>query len=428
MSAAPEPTLSDRLNAWAQSELDADDEAEASRQQQNGHDRDSAAAAYYALAAPPSSYPASTVSGQPPDETAETPAEKTERRRLIRWPDLEGKTPPEREWVIPHWLPSGHVTLLTGRAGIGKTMLTQHIGTAVAHGVHYIEALTPRRVLMWAGEDDVNELWRRQIGISSYMEHSLSELADKFLLHSCSGSDITLASPVFGALTPTPMLTELREQVNDYKVELVILDNIARLFGGSENDRHAVTTFIAWVQGACAPAAVLLLGHPAKAVGSEFSGSTAWEGAVRARLYLSDRPPDAPAGDDERIDDSVRYLSRRKANYSELELRRLKIQAGVWMPETPEPKQTGRRSGEFVKDVVRKAVSRLASRQIYGTASTRSAEYLPKLAKQFSLLDTVSEKAFAAAMREMIMAGELKSTEVGKYPNRTPKLGLISAL
>jgi hypothetical protein len=369
--------------------------------------------------------------GEPADESenpapaSEKPQEKASRRRLICWPDLQGKLPPDREWVIPYWLPAGHVTLLAGRAGVGKTMFTQHIGAAVARGAQYLEPLIQRRVLMWAGEDDTNELWRRQIGISSYLEHSLADLENQFFLQSYSGVDITLASPIFGNLEPTAMLGELREQVADYKAELVILDNIARLFGGSENDRHAVTTFIAWVQGACAPAAVLLLGHPAKAIGSEFSGSTAWEGAVRARLYLSDRPPDAPAGDEETADPHVRYISRRKANYSELEIRRLKIEAGVWIPDMPAATlRPTRQSGDFVKDTVRRAITQLASRELYGNAAARSGEYLPRLAKQFSLLDTVSEKAFTAAMREMIMAAELKSEEVGKYANRTPKMGL----
>ena len=191
------------------------------------------------------------------------------KRCPISWDSLEGRAPPEREWIIPHWIPHRHTTLLAGRGGIGKTLIAQHIATALAVGHEYIEPLEPRRVLMWAGEDDEAELWRRQVQISSWMGQPLSVLTERFYLHSYAGSDITLMAPVFGALTPTPMLSELREQVADYRAEVVILDNIARLFGGSENDRHAVTTFCAVVQGTCAPAAVLLLGHPAKAAGSE---------------------------------------------------------------------------------------------------------------------------------------------------------------
>ena len=348
------------------------------------------------------------------------------KRTPIDWSALEGKQPPAREWVLPYWIPAAHMTLLAGRGGIGKTLIAQHIATAVALGHEYVETLSARRVLMWAAEDDADELWRRQLAISSYMQSSVSALADRFFLHSYAGSDVTLMAPVFGKLETTPALGELADQVADYRAELVILDNIARLFGGNENDRHAVTTFCALVHGACSPAAVLLLGHPAKSVGSEFSGSTAWEGAVRARLYLSDRLPDAKDDDDAPVDDRVRYLSRRKANYSPLDVRRLTLTQGVLIPDAVEiAKAAGNVSGEFAKDIVRRAVQTLAAKDIHGTTSTNSPNYLPKLARQYSLLDRLTDKQFGRVMRTMILDGNIASAEVGKYANRSPKPGLV---
>lgn len=347
------------------------------------------------------------------------------RQPPIAWDSLEGREPPAREWIIPHWIPAGHLTLLAGRGGIGKTLVAQHIASALALGHEYIEPLESRRVLMWAGEDDEAELWRRQVQISHWMGKPLSALTERFYLHSYAGADITLMAPVMGALTPTQMLTELREQVADYRAEVVILDNVARLYGGSENDRHAVTTFCALVQGACAPAAVILLGHPAKAAGSEYSGSTAWEGAVRARLYLSDGPPDQEPASDAPIDDRFRYLSRRKANYSALDIRRLSLIDGVLIPDTVEAGKQSQPRGEFAKDVVRRAIHTLAARGIHGTASTASSNYLPRLARQYRLLDTATEKTFAAAMREMILAGEIVSREVGRTSDRHPRSGLV---
>jgi hypothetical protein len=279
---------------------------------------------------------------------------------------------------------------------------------------------------MWAGEDDEAELWRRQIAISNYLGEPLSALTERFALHSYAGDDITLMAPAFGQLQTTPMLAELIEQVADYKAQFVILDNIARLFGGSENDRHAVTTFCALVHGACAPATVLLLGHPAKAQGSEFSGSTAWEGAVRARLYLSDRPPDSKDEDDAAVDERIRFLSRRKANYSALDIRKFTLDNGVLIPDTAEPaRAAGGISGEFARDTVRRAIRKLAERQLFGVLSTSSPSYLPKMAIQYGLLDRLTVKQFGKITRELFMSGELISAEVGKYANRTTKLGLV---
>jgi hypothetical protein len=172
------------------------------------------------------------------------------------------------------------------------------------------------------------------------------------------------------------------------------------------------------------------LGHPAKAQGSEYSGSTAWEGAVRARLYLSDRPPDQDPEDEDAplIDDQVRYLSRRKANYSALDIRRIALlDGGIFAPATTEAAkavQPKGPAGELLKDVVRRAVQLLGARGLFGSTSSRAGNYLPKLAKQYRLLDTTTEAAFAGAMREMFMAGNLIEKEVGKYPNRAPRMGL----
>ena len=359
-------------------------------------------------------------------EPPKDPAPTLPPRAPLEWMDLKGREPPARQWIVPHWIPASHLTLLAGRGGVGKTLLAQHLGAAIATGRDYLEPIAKRRVLMWACEDDHDELWRRQLLINRLLQLEPESLDGQFILHSYVGRDVTLMAPAFGALEVQPMLDELTAQVKDYGADVVMLDNIARLYGGNENDRHCVTTFCALVQGACAPAAVLLLGHPAKQVGSEFSGSTAWEGAVRARLYFSDRLPDAPIDDDAPVDDTVRYLSRRKANYSALDVRKMSLIEGALMPETLEPaaRQYGV-SGDYVKEIVRGAITVLAGRGLYGALSTASPNYLPKLAKQYSLLDRANEKQFGAAMRAMVIDGQIASEPVGRYNNRSPKLGLV---
>lgn len=359
------------------------------------------------------------------DASPQEPEKKPPPGLRLVWSSLKGKEPPQREWIIPHWIPAAHVTLLSGRGGVGKSLLAQHIGAALAVGADFLEPLTPKRVLMWAAEDDMPELWRRQIGINSHFDTDFEKL-EAFCLRSCVGCDVTLASPVFNALTPTPALTVLREECNDLKAELVILDNIARLFGGNENDRHQVTTFIAWVQAACTPAAVLLLGHPARAVGSEFSGSSAWEGAARARLYFSDRQPDQEVTDEFDVDPTVRYLSRRKANYSELDMRKLTLRDGMLIPDGRPRLQRSVNTlgGDFSKEVVRRAVLKLSERGIHGTLSTSSPTYLPKTICQYGLSENVVPRVLGATIRQMVLDGDLVTTQVGYYQNRTPKMGL----
>jgi RecA-family ATPase len=344
----------------------------------------------------------------------------------LNWEDLQSRQPPARDWIVPHWIPAEHPTLVAGRGGVGKTLIMQHVGTAVALGRQYLEPIQQRRVLMLAGEDDHDELWRRQVAICSHFRCQLSDLTERFFLHSFFRADMTLATPSFGALQPTALMSELRVMVQDYGASMVIIDNSARVFGGNENDRHAVTTFMAWLAGACNPAAVVLLAHPSKAAGSEFSGSTAWEGAVRSRLYMSDRPPDQAVEDDAPVDDRVRYLSRRKANYSDKDVRRFSLVDGVLIPEEVQTERRGRPSGDFAKDIVRRAVRTLAAKDMFGTNSTASPNYLPKLARQYKLLETLAERAFAGVMRDMLMADELTIKVVGKYEgNRSARKGIV---
>ena len=81
----------------------------------------------------------------------------------------------------------------------------------------YLDSIArPLKVLVWAGEDDEAELWRRQIPICQHFGMNLRDLKGRLILQSYEGCDITLAAPVFGNLSPTPMLQELTEQVRDY--------------------------------------------------------------------------------------------------------------------------------------------------------------------------------------------------------------------
>lgn len=347
----------------------------------------------------------------------------------IKWADLAGKEPPEREWAINHWLGMGHVTLLAGAGGLGKTSVAQVLASCVSLGRDYLDNVPrARNVLMWAGEDDEAELWRRQRAIAQSLNVSLDHFEDRFTLISYDGEDIELCSMKDGAIAISPMVKTLTEQIGDYRAEVVILDNVARLYGCNENDRHQVTSFVAMLTKAAKPtgAGILLLGHPAKGPQSEYSGSTAWEGAVRSRLYLGRSLPSddgAKPETDEARDDDTLYLCRRKANYTTRDWRKLKYVNGVMLPDDP-PRPVTSRPTEYARDIVVRAIVHLERMGKFGTASGASRDYLPKLAANYNLMEGINSKQFATAMRELELAGQITSEIVGQYSNRTPKMGL----
>lgn len=359
------------------------------------------------------------------------------RAMPLDWSGLAGQTPPEREWIEQYWLGRGYVTGLWGAGGIGKTGLAQAWGSCLALRRSYLDWVpSERRVLMWACEDDEAELWRRQDAIAQWLGVPLSDFTGRLHLYSYCDEQVELAGPAQQhPLVPTPMLARLREQIGDHRADVVILDNIARLYGGNENDRHQVSSFVAMLTAAAKPtqAGVLLLGHPGKAAGSEYSGSTAWEGAVRARLYLGATLPDQKSDSETPpADDSVRYLCRRKANYSARDWRRVVYREGVMVPDPPpEPGTRGAGGGgvsdEYARDIVLRAIRRLAEMNQHCTASTSSPLYLPRLAAQYELLDRLTERQFGRAMRSLQMDGSIITTTVGQYGNRTPRQGLVIA-
>ena len=225
----------------------------------------------------------------------------------LDWPALAPLTPPERQWAIKGWVGFGHVTLLVGQGGIGKTLLAQQMASCLALGRKFIEEVpAPFKCLMWACEDDHDELWRRQLALARWCKAGLEEFHERLTIVPRHGLDNALVSTEYGKLLFSPLIAKLSEQASDTNADVVILDNVAQLYGGSENDRHSVTAFLNALAGALQGKAIILLAHPSRSQGSEFSGSSAWENTARTRLYLGPTLPDQNQGEGIEPTDSVR--------------------------------------------------------------------------------------------------------------------------
>jgi hypothetical protein len=350
-------------------------------------------------------------------------------RAPLDWKILADGEPPPRNWAMTGWFGMGHATLLGGVGGIGKSLLAQQIGSALGLGVSFIgEVPRARTVLYWAAEDDHDELWRRQIAIAAHLQAPLESFAGKLLVESFVDRDCTLmdCGDFGGRLIGTPMLDELRDQVADYGADVVILDNVARLFGGKEADRGHVTRFVSNVVGACHGAAVMLLAHPGRATGSEFSGSSAWEASVRTRLYLGDRPPDQPLDDEPDPNSTIRYLARRKRNYAGPDMRTLHFRDGVLVPEEIDGESwlvDGMREKKADR-VVLDGLRKLLTMNLAPTDGTNSPMFLPRLILEYKLGDGLTRKELADAMRRHMTDHRLQRVQVGLYQNRTPRYGL----
>ena len=232
---------------------------------------------------------------------------------------LHGLPVPERQWIVPDWLPCGHVTLNYGDGGTGKTLLAQQLMTSAATGKPWCGlAVEPCRTFGLFAEDDEGELHRRQAAICDAYGLSFADL-DQMRWHSGVGQDNLLVTfDADGRAQASRLFIEIRERAKEFGARLVVIDTAAGTFGGNENSRSEVRQFIGRMLNDLAQhigGAVLLNAHPSRsgmsATGDMDGGSTGWSNSARSRWSLH-----RPSAEDDQPDTNARILTRRKANYS----------------------------------------------------------------------------------------------------------------
>jgi hypothetical protein len=84
---------------------------------------------------------------------------------------------PERQWLVPNWIPMARATSLYGAGGEGKTLLAQMLATACAIGAKWL-GLPIRKcnVLLYFCEDDLDEMHRRQVDINGHYGCTFADL------------------------------------------------------------------------------------------------------------------------------------------------------------------------------------------------------------------------------------------------------------
>lgn len=381
------------------------------------------------IAASVGRYPAG---GRPTAEAQDGGVLVTPPSRVMDFAILSRSSPPPRTWIIPQWL-SAHPTLISGKGGVGKSLMALQLAYALTSQSqifgHTVPDQEPPRVLYWACEDDYDELWRRLTGISIAAKVPLGSVKTMFV-DARAGLENELYTLEYGRGMWTPTYATLMQQVNDYKADMLILDNIAHIFSGGENNRPAVTAFINGIIGLCMhrPFCPILLGHPAKAEGSEFSGSTAWENAVRMRWFLSDKLPDqAKEDDDQPPTDNIRYLSKRKTNYTHLDYMQLAIEDGAFKLVSGEIGDNSTMAAMRLmrcKTLILSSIPRI-SREGLISSEAYGANYLPKQMISHGWHEGHTKGELHRAMMELFGEGKIVKDVVGKDNARRPRHGLI---
>jgi hypothetical protein len=366
----------------------------------------------------------------PVGEPERTSSSATPQSRIVDFTKLAATKAPDFKWYVPGWL-SPHPTLMSGKGGMGKSLAALQMAVALATGKRFLsKPVDPLRILLWSCEEDLPELHRRLERICEFYGINMADLAGNLTIDCRQGLDNTLISQEFGRPMWSALTEYLRQQVNDLKADIWIGDNLAHMYACSENDRHPVTTFTSWLAGLREGWCPLLIGHVAKIGGSEYSGSTAWENAVRMRWYLGDKLPEEDKNADEHDDGepgNVRFLCKRKTNYDQKDYVRFTMQDGLLVPERIDSGDSGlieSLRNRKARDVILRGLDKLTEMGI-NTSERGGQANLVKLMFDYKLAEGCSPKQLTTALRQLMVEGVIIRGETGRDASRRKREGLI---
>lgn len=355
---------------------------------------------------------------RPPDEIG------NRKSRFFSAATLEGKDVPERHWLVRGLIPSKTVTLLSGDGGTGKSLIALQLAAAVALGKPWLgRAAASGQALFISAEDDEDELHRRLWDVVQSEGAALADL-DQLTVRSLAGENalLTALDARTGIQATSDLLRELDGFMAELKPALLVLDTLADLFPGNENDRAQARQFIGILRGLAMrhDCAVVLLAHPSLSgiqSGTGMSGSTGWNNSVRSRLYLR-----RVLHGDEEPNPDARVLEAMKANYGPTgDEIALVWRNGVFAANAPE---TGldRMARRSKAERVFLKLLRMLAEQGRQVNSGGGQTYAPSVFAAHPDGEGVTRQAFRDAMERMLASGRLVNVETGRASKRRTHL------
>ena len=242
---------------------------------------------------------------------------------------------PEREWLVPGWLPVNEVTLFYGQGGAGKSALCLQLACAIAGDGEHEHWPAGEHGLRVPGEaehvvvanyedtlDDV-EVRQRALVKHGYKPAMRENIGDRVHAVHLAGEGPLWTPGRFGDIgkAEANLLDTLAACAAKHEAKLIVVDPLFKAFGGNEIDRSQVGEFVTRLSCMAheLKVAILVVSHPAKGAagaerkhaGEDPSGSSTWLDGVRSAWRLREETMPGNAGDDEK----VLALTLRKSNH-----------------------------------------------------------------------------------------------------------------
>lgn len=321
---------------------------------------------------------------------------------------LQGQPVPARPWLVPGLIPLRNVTFLNGDGGVGKSLLSLQLLMAAATGGSWISEPVKRcRAFGVFAEDDKDEIHRRLVDVCNATGTGLGDLEDLKLASRVGLDNVLMTFGPGDTGDQSAFFSEVMNTSLNFGAELIVLDSLHDLFAGNENNRSQARQFVNSLRllATECDAAVVVNCHPSAAgmsTGTGTSGSTAWNNAIRSRLYLT-----RPTG--EEVDNDARVLKTMKANYGraggEIKLR---WENGAFQRiEVP----TGQFAVMRRDKVERLFLACLAAVMAQGrhvTDAPASPRYAPKVFAELPMAERTSKQEMRSAMASLFDQRRIK--------------------
>jgi RecA-family ATPase len=338
----------------------------------------------------------------------------------IRFADigsLAHTNPPDRKWVVDNWIPDAATTSFYGKGGIGKSILMQQLSIAVATGTKFLGLdVTQGPVLGFFCEEDDDEIKRRSKSIFDEMLIDVKECPDinnLYLAGRAGFQNIFAHFDNDASHYTTEIFKEFEKAVEQIQPKLIILDNLSHVFGGNEIFRSHVTSFVNIITSIAKryDCSIILVGHVAKLKDSEFSGSTAWDAAVRTRLLLN------------RKQDGTTLFSKAKSNLSKEDELTIELRNTVFKVVTPVDIEQEKK---ILADKIKRFIWQKTKQQESTSNKHRSPNNVINMMVREEQLSESKKKLAKEVLNELIATEEiLVGQELGwKDSSRHPVKGL----
>ena len=338
------------------------------------------------------------------------------------------KPAPHRIWFVDPYIPHREVTLLSGDGGIGKSLLGLQLCGAAAAGREWMGIATRSCPSLYIScEDDEDELHFR---LECLQKHEPMAKLDRLHIIDRAGKENILAAPDLrsGVLKTTPLFQAIEATVQKIGAGVLVLDAAADLYGGDENNRSQVRSFIQMLRGIALrnDCAVILLSHPSvDAMKNDrgYSGSTAWNASVRSRLYFSSLPIQ-----DGETDTDARILELKKSNRAQRGLKLcLRWKNGVFVPEgTGEDAARKMEIGILAETIFLQLLDERNSQKRH-VSDRPGANYAPAIFAEHPATKGLSKDQLKHAMERLFTSGRIKVDTIGPLSRQVRQIVRVSS-